>query len=139
MMRGMTIRAGEHAAMFTDEAWEAGWRAAEAAGLTTMFAPAMRPVNRRDVEEIVSAVVNHGFEEFYVEQQMPDVAIGGMHPGAMEPLRKHMRTRLAVDLMEQDCVMLTLPREVTDHPEKGITRIRLIVPVRRIGPVADRT
>lgn len=129
----MTTTAGETAPMFTDEAWEAGWQAAERAGLAQSFQPLMRPINRDDVAAIVSAVVNHGFEEVYIEQQMEEGWARSLKVDAMDSLRSHMLRRLAVEAAEQRCVMLTLPREITDHPEPGITRIRLIVPVRRIG------
>jgi hypothetical protein len=121
--------------MFTDEAWEAGWAKARSLGLAEPWAPLTRTATRADVEEIVSAVANHGFEEFYLDQMMPDdVAEGYCGGDAMESLRERMRNRLAMDVLKAGCVMLTLPREVTDHPERGLTRIRLIAPVRRLLP-----
>jgi hypothetical protein len=124
--------------MFTDEAWAAGWDKAQSLGLAECWAPAMRPATRRDVEEIVSAVANHGFEEIYADQMLPDDAINGMRGGgAMERLREHMRKTLAIEALEQGCVMITLPREVARHPEPGLTAIRLIVPVRRLVPAGE--
>lgn len=119
--------------MFTDEAWEAGWAKAQSLGLAESWAPAARPVARRDVEEIVSAVVNHGFEEFYVDQMIASAEMDALVPGAMDGLRQHMRNALAIRTLEEGCVMLTLPREVSGHPVQGMTRIRLIVPVRRLA------
>lgn len=129
----ITTETAETPPMFSPEAWEAGWRKAEAVGLTTAFQPMLRPVTMRDVEEIVSAVVNHGFEEIYVEQLAEDGWLKSLPEEAVERMKSHMLRRLAVEVAEHRCVMLTLPRELTDHPEPGIARVRLIVPVRRIG------
>jgi hypothetical protein len=122
------------ARMFSDEAWEAGWARARSLGLAESFAPLVRPATMRDVEEIVSAVVNHGFEELYAEQLINDAAVPDITGTVREDLSSHMREVLALKAIRNGCVMLALPREVTDHPERGVTRIRFIVPVRRARP-----
>jgi hypothetical protein len=123
--------------MFTEESWNEGWAVAAARGLTSPYGPMVRQVTRKDVEAIVSAVVNHGFEELYVDQLVADHVLDASRADALANLREHMRTAIAVEAIRQDCVMLTLPREVTSRADYGMTRYRLIVPVRRIGsPVA---
>src|ERR1700733_1737202 len=126
------VRTGQ---MFSDEAWEAGWAKARQLGVTEGWAPLQRPVTRADVEAIVSAVANHGFEELYVEQSLPDHYVDAdTEPGMMDRLRGHMRQALAIEAIRANAVMLTLPREVIDHPQWYVTRIRLIAPVRRLEP-----
>lgn len=123
--------------MFSGEAWDAGWAKAQTLGLAEVWAPRSRPVTRRDVEEIVSAVANHGFEELYVDQALPDHVFESPEPGMLERLREHMKDVIASKAIRAGCVMLTLPREVIDHPERFMTRIRLIVPVRRLTESAE--
>jgi hypothetical protein len=123
--------------MFTEEAWNAGYATAERLGLTTSWAPGLRPVTKRDVDEIVSAVVNHGFEEIYVDHAVFDDLLGAARQDALESLRQHMKDQLAIEALRSGCVMLTLPRETIGPGEYGMTRLRLIVPVRQLAPVAD--
>jgi hypothetical protein len=125
--------------MFSEAAWSKGWTVAQNLGLAQSFAPLSRPMTRADVEAVVSAVVNHGFEEMYVDQMLADPVMtdaqdGNLDNGMLDNLRQHMTDCLAVQALRERCVMLTLPREVIDHPEQGLTRVRLIVPVRKIGP-----
>jgi hypothetical protein len=129
----MATERDDYAPMFTPEAWEAGWRAAVNAGLVPSHAPAARPVTRRDVETIVSAVVTHGTEEIDVGQEMADRVARDLLGGPLASLRPHLLRRIAVEAAGRGCVMLTLPRGVIEYPEVGITRIRLIVPVRKIS------
>jgi hypothetical protein len=115
--------------MFTEQAWDAGYATA-----LTRCGPS---VSRRDVEEIVSVVVNHGFEELYVDHAVSDDLVASAPFDALESLREHMRNQLAIEALKNGCVMLTLPREVKGGGEWGMTTLRLIVPVRRLAPVAD--
>lgn len=82
------------------------------------------------VEELSGRYRNS--EELYIEQAVPDAAIDGMAPGVLESLREHMKASIAVEAIKNNSITLALPREITDHPVRGITRIRLIVPVRRM-------
>lgn len=131
-----TTQAGRNlsstAKMFTDEAWEAGWAKAQSLGLAQVWQPASRPMTKQDVEQIVAAVANHGFEEMYAEQLLADAHWDYMASDAIDRLRDHLRDYVAVEVARAGCVMMTLPRIVIDHPERGMTRVRVIVPVRRL-------
>jgi hypothetical protein len=111
--------------IFSDEAWQAGLSEAH-----TQFGPA---ADRRKVDAIVSAVVHHGTEEMYAEHMIATGLLDHLPADSLDRLRDSLQTQLAVDAVRNGCVMLTLPREVTDRPQYGLTRIRLIVPVRRLS------
>jgi hypothetical protein len=121
------------AQMFSDEAWDAGWQAAQRLGLTVSFEPLLRPVTKADVDAIVSAVANHGIEELHAEQLLLDGPADLESAEVVEGIRGRLSEHLAIEAIRNGCVMITLPREIIDHPEAGATRMRLIVPVRRIA------
>lgn len=93
----------------------------------------MRPISRDDIAAIVSAVANHGFTEMHIDAMISDTEVDRAVADPMPPLRESMRNRLAMLVLREQCVMLALPREITDRHEPGVIRVRLIVPVRRIG------
>ena len=129
---GMTTDTKTVTAVFTREAWEAGYAKAEQLGLSTdTLVSSGRRVTRRDVDEIVSAVAQHGSEELYVESALPNGSPGDEEE-VRAAIRKHLTRTLAVEAIQAGCVMITLPREVIYQRQPYLTMMRLIVPVRRL-------
>lgn len=94
-------------------------------------------LSSRDVEDVVYALLTDGREivsvdqvisQFYMEQAMIDV---------LEHVRKDMRRKLAIAVLEQGTVMLELPTETIEPVAYGDTLVRLTVPVRRIHGRTD--
>jgi hypothetical protein len=82
----------------------------------------IKKVVYNDAELVTAAQV---ISQFYLEEARADI---------LEHVRKDMRRKLAIEVLEKDSVMLELPTEIMEREPTfyGDTVIRLSVPVRRI-------
>jgi hypothetical protein len=110
---------------YSDDAIYAGQQAGYAHG---------HALSRRDVEDIVWSVNRHDAVQVTALQVVGQFYLDEARADILEHVRKDMRRKLAIEVLEKDSVMLDLPTETIEREPTlyGDTVVRLSVPVRGI-------